>query len=188
MWDKDNIRYSVQANPVTLDKLLRENQLVIRKNDAWDQLTNLEALKNQSVVVGQVYTEKVKKGKPAKQKIRDIAIAEIKDVQWNSGGVAISVKLHATTKPNPTELDAQIVLVPPVEGIDWMKRVSLPNRAHFNVVFEVKSLTCLVFEIGRKADRLFNIWLKEQAPSDAAVEPAFEALGKLLQGLSVPKQ
>jgi hypothetical protein len=69
-----------------------------------------------------------------------------------------------------------------------MKRVSLPNRAHFNVVFEVKSLTCLVFEIGRKADRLFNIWLKEQAPSDAAVEPAFEALGKLLQGLSVPKQ
>jgi hypothetical protein len=65
-------------------------------------------------------------------------------------------------------------------GLDWMARVSLADLAQFNTVLSTKSLTCLVFEVGRKADALFSKFLKEEVQRDAASTAPSDPLGEQL--------
>jgi hypothetical protein len=180
MWERRE--YISKAQPVTLEQLLRENSWIIRKNEYWEKASNLEALKNTFVTLAKIYTSREKKGKSPKQTVHDIAIAEIKEVQWSKDkGVAISAKLLATTKPIDTELDATILLAPPIAGLDWMARVSLADFAQFTTVLRTRSLTCLVFEVGRKADTLFSKFLKEEAQRDSASTAPIDPLGEELR-------
>jgi len=187
MWDRRE--YISKAQPVTLQQLLRENSWVVRKNEDWEKASNLDSLKGTFVTLAKIYTSREKKGKSPKQTLHDIAIAEIKEVQWSKEkGVAISAKLLATTKPISTELDATILLAPPMAGLDWMARVSLADFAQFTTVLQTKSLTCLVFEVGRKTDALFSKFLKEEVQRDAASTAPSDPLGEQLRNLDLPKE
>lgn len=187
MWGRRE--YTSKAQPVTLQQLLRENSWVVRKNEYWEKASSLDSLKGTFVTLAKIYTSREKKGKSPKQTLHDIAIAEIKEVQWSKEkGVAISATLLATTKPFRTELDATILLVPPIVGLDWMARVSLADFAQFKTVLQTKSLTCLVFEVGRKADTLFSKFLEEEAQRDAASGTNSDPLGELLRDSNLPKQ
>ena len=187
MWDRRE--YVSKAQPVTLQQLLRENSWVVRKNEAWEKASNLGSLKGTFVTLAKIYISREKKGKSPKQTLHDIAIAEIQEVTWSKEkGVAISAKLLATTKLIPTELDATILLTPPIAGLDWMARVSLADLAQFNTVLSTESLTCLVFEVGRKADALFSKFLKEEVQRDAASTAPTDPLGEQLRDSNLPKQ
>jgi len=187
MWD--NKQYISQAKPVTLEALLRENDWVIRKTKEWEAVSDLGSLKGKSITLGKVYISTDRKGKNPKKTINDIAIAEIREAQWTKEkGVAISAKLFARTRPQPTELNVTVLLAPPTAGLDWMARVSLADFAQFTTVVQTKSLTCLVFEIGRKADVLFSKFLKEEALRDAASAAPRDPGGDELRDLALPKQ
>jgi hypothetical protein len=186
MWD--HREYIGSVKPVTLDQLLRENSWVIRKNESWENLPNLESLKGQSVVLGKVYTSTDKKGKNNKKTINDIAIGEIQEVRWSKDtGVTLSVRMFAKTQPKPTELDITIVLNAPALNDDWMRRVRVPDLTQFNAVYQTKSLTCLVFEIGRKTDLLFGAFLKGTARQNPSSPKPTDPLGEELRNTNLPK-
>jgi hypothetical protein len=187
MWDRRE--YISKAQPVRFEQLLRENSWVVKKNEAWENAPNLESLNGTFVTLAKIYTSREKKGKSPKQTLHEIAIAEVTEVQWSKErGVAISAKMHATTKPQPTELNVTVLLAPPLAGPDWMARVSLADLAQFNTVLQTKSLTCLVFEVGRKADSLFNKFLKEEAQRDAASVTTGDPLGEELRNSDLLKE
>ena len=94
--------------------------------------------------------------------------------------------MFAKTKPNPTELDVTIALTPPTTNLDWMHRISLPNHIQFNTVQQTKPFTCLVFEIGRKADLLFGVFLKGTERQDPNSPKPTDPLGEELRNANLP--
>jgi hypothetical protein len=151
MWR--NLTHQIDAKPINVATILRDNNWLIRDNKDFDSVQALEGLASKSLTLAKRY-EATKKGKSPQ--LKDIAIAEICKVsRGDDGSALLEIKMHVKQRDKERHGD-DIAVKMKIRSSAFLdspgERTELLEG--FTQVMHERTLVCLAFCIAEKVDEL----------------------------------
>jgi len=172
--------HQIEAKPINVATILRDNNWLIRDNNDFNNAQALEGLANQSLTLVKRY-EPTKKGKAPQ--LKEIAIAEINKVSRDEkGGALLEMVLHVKQRDKQrmeVDIPVKMRILSGTLSDSWGERIKF--LVGFEQIILEKTLVCLASRIAEKADALFQKALQEDKRSSrpASVEDRDSQAGEL---------